>query len=336
MKQRDRMIRQVKATRISIGLLLCMIPNGAHGQMSAPLPTTPAEVERQVLEALRASDAAALTRLSALIARSAEAGSGLAGKVMGSDHPKVREFTATALAASATDIGVRQLIGGVRRESDVSVRSNMIEALRSIRAPAAIPPLAQCAQDMSDLSLHRECRDTMSDMESPEAASRLIAIIETGGIDNVEPLAYALAHFKHESGIAVLRLAAASANPNVMRASMAALGYIGTPQSLGALFDLIASGGNEDRSEYGRRTAVRNAAERPGESLIPVYERALEKQGDIWTADAAIDCLLLNPSPSAYSALERQFGKARDPRLRTRLEGAMRAHKMRRSPAEVQ
>jgi HEAT repeat protein len=167
-------------------------------------------------------------------------------------------------------------------------------------------------------------------MDYPEAASRLIALLEQGGdATDLEPLAYALSHFQHESAIAILRLASWSSNERVMKSSIAALGFINTPDALKALFDVMDSGQGKDRGAVGRAVALKSAAEHPDEKLVSTYEREVALGRNVLGVDTAIDCLVLIPSKEAFRALERQSMNARDPQVRTRAQIGLGRHKSR-------
>ena len=244
-----------------------------------------------------------------------------------SQDPKVREFASSTLAVIGSEESLSRLLRAIRQETDPLVRENMAESLHGVRNPAAVPALARCAQDTSDLALHRQCRNAISAMEDPQAANTVIALLETGGTDSsLEPLAYALRQWQHESAVSALVGASWSGNERTMSASIAALAHIGTPGAVRALFAIIGSGNGGERATAGRAAALKAAAERPDTTLISTFEEVLGGSEDELAVGTAIDCLVLTPSIEAVQALARQSVTSRDIKVRAQAQAALTRH----------
>jgi HEAT repeat protein len=245
----------------------------------------------------------ALTRLEASSDALADASTLLA-----SPEGKVREAVGAFLAKSGTAEAVSLLVGAIKGEQDPKVRENLIESLRHVSNPDAIPALAEQAQDLSDLALHRVCRNAISAMTDPAAVSQLIAMLDRGGSDpSLEPIEYALSRMTSSNALTGLIDGASSENERVANACIKGLGNLGSPEAYLALLELIGRFDGSERSQIAAVVANQTALEKKDNRFIEVCLRVISTTSSVKAWQTAVDGLVAIPSTEALAALEGQM-----------------------------
>jgi len=249
-------------------------------------------------------------------------------KLLGSAEGKARESAAVFLAKTGSGEAVSMLLKAIKTESDSSVRENLIECLRTVSNPSAIPILAAQAQDLSDLALHRICRNAMSSMADPVAISQLIVILDKSGTSpSSEPLAYAVAHMNNPNAINGLLEGTISDNERVAKASIQGLGNLANADAYLALLELTGKYENTDRGQLASAVATQTMIEKKDDSFIEVCLNVIEATQSLKEWQTAIDGLVAIPSPKALSALEKQSQQGLNGEILTYLQNAITRHK---------
>lgn len=266
----------------------------------------------------------ALARLEADPANLAEA-----QRLLGSPEGKVREAAGVFLAKTGSGEAVSMLLQAIKIESDPSVRENLIECLRTVSNPYAIPVLAKQAQDLSDLELHRVCRNAMSSMADPVAISQLIAILDKSGTSpSSEPLAYAVAHMNNPNAINGLLEGTISDNDRVAKASIQGLGNLASADAYLALLELTGKYENTDRGQLASAVATQTVIEKKDDSFIEVCLNVIGSTQSVKEWQTAIDGLVDIPSAKALSALEKQAQQGLNTENLAYLQDAIARHKI--------
>lgn len=282
----------------------------------------------EIVDSLTKKDAHKLAGITAMLIKENSSNLPQLRELITSPEGEVREYTGGILAQIGSADAVELLIESIKNEQDSLVHENLIELLRGVTNSAAVPTLAKYAQDMSDLAMHRVCRNVVSSMDDPAAIAQLIALLETGEKGAaMEPISYAIAHSANEKSVPVLITGASSENESVARSSIEGLGNVGTPSSFKALFDIIASNGGSLRGQIAQAVAVQTALRVKGTGLIAVCEDVLDHRLGVEVSKIAIDSLVAIPSAESLAALEKRVAKGTEPAVSTYAQEAISRHK---------
>ncbi len=215
------------------------------------------------------------------------------------------EAKAQRLAQSGSEEDVRTLVQLTRESTDQTLRGNLFELIRDISNPAAIEALADCASDTSDLELHRPCRDALSDLDDPRAAEALLARLAAAKNGNeMEPLAYAVAHLHAAALAATLAAHSISTDKVVSEAAIQGLGSIGDDGALRFLLQQISTDTDEQRVDFAKIVFARSVAKNDTPETIGLLWEVL-KTGTDRQADAVIEALTRFRSADSKSLLEQ-------------------------------
>lgn len=248
--------------------------------------------------------------------------------LLASPEGKVREAVCAFLAKTGTSDAVSLLIDTIKSEPDPIVRENLMECLRHVSSPEAIPVLATQAQDLSDLALHRVCRNAMSAMSDPAAVTQLIEMLDRGGNDpSLEPIAYAVSHITSSNALGGLLRGAASENERVATACIQGLGNLASPESYAALLDLVGRYDGTERSQIAAAVANQTALEKKDPRFVNVCVSIINTTSSIRAWQAAVDGLVAIPAVEALAALENQLRNERNSEIVDYLQEAVTRHK---------
>lgn len=248
--------------------------------------------------------------------------------LLASPEGKLREAAGAFLAKTGTSDAVFLLLGAIKSERDPNVRENLMECLRHVSNPEAVPVLAEQARDLSDLALHRVCRNAMSDMSDPAAVTQLIEMLDKGGSDpSLEPIAFAVSHITSSNALGVLLVGAASENERVATACIQGLGNLASPESYAALLDLVARYDGTERSQIAAAVANQTALEKKDPRFVNVCFSIINTTSSIRAWQAAVDGLVAIPGVEALAALENQLRKERNSEIVAYLQVAIARHK---------
>ncbi|MSR71712.1 MAG: hypothetical protein EXS50_03610 [Candidatus Taylorbacteria bacterium] len=240
------------------------------------------------------------------------------------NSPEVREFAAQVLVVIGTTDAIQLLIQSIKVESDPATKDNLTELLKGITNVAGVPALISCAMDVSDLSMHRVCRNILSSLPDPTVASDLIATIERDEKSGLmEPIIYAVAHLTDKSAIPALISGAKSNNEVTARASIEGLGNIATPNSFDALFDVISTNNLNTRGQTARSVIQGRALVFKDASLVAICKRVIETSKNQTAVEAAVDSLMVFDSPEALVALKRELALTKEIVLKSYLSAAL-------------
>jgi len=228
--------------------------------------------------------------------------------MLGSPDREIREFAGVVLTTIGTDKAAELLIQSIKKEFDPRVRANLIESLQRITNSDAVPTLARYALDMSDLELHRACRNVLSSMTDPMTVSMLVAMLERESIDeSLEPIAYAIAHMTCEGLIPSLVRGANSQDSRTATACIQGLGSIGSPEAFREILHLVASHDAGKKGLVARTVAVQTAADRKNALFVKACEEVLGFGRSIDVSRAALDIFVATPGHEARDAIERRL-----------------------------
>jgi len=255
--------------------------------------------------------------------------------LLASPEGKVREAAALVLGNVGTSEAISMLLGAIKREQDTSVRENLLECLRGVSNPAAVPVLAEQAKDLTDLALHRVCRNAMSAMSDPSAVAQLIEMLGGGGSDAaLEPIAYAVSHMSSTNVLAGLITGAASENDRVAKACIQGLGNLASPEAYLALLETTGTYEGSERGQVAVAVANQTALEKRDSRFIEASVKVISTTTSVQAWQTAVDGLVAIPSAEALAALENQVGRERNTAVVAYLQDAIGRHK-RLWPAQV-
>ncbi len=238
--------------------------------------------------------------------------------------PDAREFAAQVLVRIGTTDAIQLLIQSIKVESDPATKDNLTELLKGITNVAGVPALISCAMDVSDLSMHRVCRNLLSSLPDPTVSLDLIAKIEQDvGTGKMEPIIYAVAHLTNESAIPALISGAKSNSEVTARASIEGLGNIATPNSFAALFDIISTNNLTTRGEVARIVILQSALASKDASLVATCKRVIETSKNQTTIETAVDGLIAIHASEALVALQEELAQTKDIVLKSYLSAAL-------------
>jgi HEAT repeat protein len=227
--------------------------------------------------------------------------------LLASPEGKVRETAGIVLAHNGSHEAVSALLTAIKAETDSAVRENLVESLRSVSNPQAVPALAAQAQDLSDLALHRVCRNAMSAMTDPAALAQLLEILDkNGNAPTAEPIAYAVAHMTSPQVTHGLLQGTASENDRVASACIQGLGNLASADAFLALLQLAGEYENSERGQVAASAATQAAIDKKDERYIEVCLKVMGATTSFKAWQTAVDSLVAISSPKALSALQQQ------------------------------
>ncbi|HOR73153.1 MAG TPA: hypothetical protein PLY00_18005 [Verrucomicrobiota bacterium] len=244
-------------------------------------------------------------------------------RLLSSREGDVREAGGVILAATGTEDAVRALLDAINRESDSGVRDNLVECIRGITNAAAAPALARQAMDVSDLNLHRICRNALSEMSDPAAVTTLLHLLEQTPPESVEPLAYALSHTQSQEALPILSEGASSKTEVVARSCIEAMRNLGTAEACTALLKVIVREESDSRRQYATIALNEMALECKDARLVDAFSEVLKSEAGTQAMKAAVDGLALMAAPSAGTALMIERENVQDAEMRSYIAQAL-------------
>jgi len=305
----------------------------AIGQGGAEQPSAPGNyLERRLSSALRDKDEAGLDEIRRELSSRDSARQRRLAELLKSEDAEVQEFAAGLLAEEGTVASVSSLVEAIRGEQKVTARANLMTILGNVSTSASLPALVECATDLSDLSLHRCCRDALSATRDPAALGELLNIIEAAAPSaQVEPLRYAVCHVRDENLIPTLVARTESTDNDIVRICAQGLVNIGTNDALRALFKLIGERPGHAVAEVAERVLIQHAWETREGALIGICAEVLSSDSNFRQARTALECLVPMASQEATEVLEERFSRDPAGELRPYLAGALSRHRKIRS-----
>ncbi len=300
---------------------------GIYGTVLTPEANSNAADLEKTIAGLRSTTTSREQRMPTKIAISQaisdDANLESAVRLLISDEKDVREAGGAILAAIGTEDAVTELIDAIKREGDSGVRNNLLECVRGITNAAAVPALARQAMDLSDLSLHRFCRNALSAIRDPTAVATMIQLIEQAGPDIPEPLAYALSHTVSQEALAILQEGCSSENDIVAQSCIQALRNLDTAESCRALIEVITGEISDVRRQYAIIALNEMALESKDARLVNVLSGMLESEAGTQIVRVVVDALALISDPSAGIALRSERDKRRDAEMHAYINEAL-------------
>jgi len=208
----------------------------------AALVSSPKPVPRPPVKAAGSAASAAPGELPPEIAKNVAE---LQRILQSNSDTDIKELAAEALARLGTESAARVLIDAIRNATGV-YRENLLHELRNITNSAAAPALAETLRDLQDMTLHRESRLVLLNMQSPASAEAVVAAAT--GVTNEQQrlaLAFTLSMMTSQDAIPALVQAGRGQDELLATRSFMGLAHIGGTNALAALVQLATLPANQ-------------------------------------------------------------------------------------------